>query len=105
MRKNILSRQLPNHLTRRLPKLWSTGLTRMDPKKIAVGSQAVGALAVGVCAIGALAIGRLVLKRLLVGAAGARSIEIDSLDVKHLRVGELEIDGKRVTPETAEVPL
>jgi len=109
MRENILSRQLPNRLTRHLPNRWNRSLTRIGANKIAVGSlamgsQALGALAVGACAIGALVIGRLVLKRLLVGTAGARSIEVDSLDVKHLRVGELEIDGKRVTPETGETP-
>lgn len=65
------------------------------------GSQALGALALGAFAVGALAIGRLVLKRLSPGHARARSVEIDRLDVKELRVGDLEITGRLIAPEGA----
>jgi len=55
---------------------------------LAVGSQAIGVLAVGALAIGALAIGRLVLKRFIVDVSHIRSLEIDDLNVKRLRVGD-----------------
>jgi hypothetical protein len=51
----------------------------------ALGALALGAFALGVAAYGAMAIGRLV-----VGKARFRSVEIDELIVKHLRLNEPE---------------
>jgi hypothetical protein len=53
-----------------------------------LGAIALGALALGALAIGALAIGRLVIGRLSVGRARFKSIDVDELTVRRLRVLE-----------------
>jgi hypothetical protein len=45
-----------------------------------------------------LAIGRLVLKRFIVDVSHIRSLEIDDLNVKRLRVGELVITDRFARP-------
>ena len=54
----------------------------------ALGAAAVGSLAVGALALGALAIGALVIGRLAVGHARFKSVEIDKLVVRELKVLE-----------------
>jgi hypothetical protein len=49
---------------------------------------AIGAAAVGAMAIGALAIGRMAIGRLAIGRARFRSLEVDELTVRKLRVLE-----------------
>ncbi len=64
----------------------------------AVGALAVGALAIGALAVGALAIGRLVIGRLAVREARVRSLDLDEVAVKRLRVGEIVITDALRTP-------
>ncbi len=59
--------------------------TRPPPR---VGAIALGALALGALAVGALAIGWLAIGRLAVGRAHFRSIDVDELTVRRLRVIE-----------------
>ena len=53
---------------------------------IALGAAAFGAVAIGALAIGRLAIGRLVIKR-----AHFRTLEVDELTVRKLRVVERDV--------------
>ncbi|HZP09747.1 hypothetical protein [Methyloceanibacter sp.] len=55
---------------------------------VAIGALALGALAVGALAIGALAIGRLRILRAEADKLHLRTVEIDDLTVKRLRVVE-----------------
>ena len=59
------------------------------PVALALGAVAFGALAIGVAAIGRLAIGGLVVRR-----ARFRSVEIDDLTVRRLRVLETMPSGR-----------
>ena len=62
----------------------------------ALPAIAVGALAFGAIAIGALAIARLAIRDMAVKKARFRSVEIDDLTVRRLRV----LDDGRDQPET-----
>jgi hypothetical protein len=59
---------------------------------LTIPAIAVGALACGAIAIGALAIARLAIGQLVVKKARFRSVEIDDLTVRRLRVIEDERD-------------
>jgi hypothetical protein len=61
---------------------------------LTIPALAVGALACGAIAIGALAIARLAIGQLVVKKARFRSVEIDDLTVRRLRVIE---DGREQT--------
>jgi hypothetical protein len=52
----------------------------------ASGAVALGAVALGALALGALAIGAIAIGRLSVGRARIRSLEIDELTVRNLRL-------------------
>jgi hypothetical protein len=58
----------------------------------AMGAVAVGSFAVGALAVGALAIGRLAIGRIDTGGAKLKSLEIEDLVGKRLRVGEAVLD-------------
>jgi hypothetical protein len=57
---------------------------------VAIGTVAIGAVAIGAVAIGAIAIARVAIARMAVNKARFRSVEIDDLTVKRLRVLENE---------------
>ena len=67
-----------------------TRLSRAAPPTslmaIALGAAAFGAVAIGALAIGRLAVGRLVIKR-----AHFRSLEVDELTVRMLRIVERDV--------------
>lgn len=56
----------------------------------AIGTLALGSFALGAIAMGAVAIGALAIGRLSVGNARFKTIEIDDLTVRKLRVEHLE---------------
>src|SRR4051794_18430890 len=56
----------------------------------AIGTAAISAIAIGAVAIGAIAIARLAIGRMSVNKARFKSVEIDDLTVKRLRVLEKE---------------
>ena len=58
------------------------------PGAIAIPALAAGALAIGALAIGALAIGSLAIGRFAIGKGRIKSLEIDDLTVRRLRVLE-----------------
>ena len=77
----------------------------------AVGTLALGSFALGAIAMGAVAIGALAIGRLSVGKARFKSIDIDELTVRKLRMADslqlrdatetpaLESDGASVAPQ------
>ena len=70
-------------------RLWR----RTRPLKVpamSAGAIAIGAVAIGAVAIGAIAIARVAIARMAVNKARFRSVEIDDLTVKRLRVLENE---------------
>jgi hypothetical protein len=75
--------------------------SRGRPSFLTVPAIAVGALAFGAIAIGALAIARLAIGELTVKKARFRSVEIDDLTVRRLRVID---DGRnQIETESAKV--
>jgi hypothetical protein len=58
------------------------------PAGLALPAVAAGALAVGALAIGALAIGSLAIGRLAIGKINVKTMEIDDLTVRRLRILE-----------------
>lgn len=61
-------------------------------RALGLGAAAFGAFAIGAFAIGALAIGRLAVGAFVMKRGRVRTLTVDDLDVRRLRVGELIID-------------
>ena len=53
----------------------------------ALGSLALGSMALGAIAIGAVAIGKLMIKRAVI-----EHLEAGTVEIKHLKVGRLDLD-------------
>jgi hypothetical protein len=63
-----------------------------NTRALAIGAVAFGAFALGATAIGALAIGRLAIGAFAMKRGHARTLTVDSLEVRRLHIGELTIE-------------
>jgi hypothetical protein len=57
-------------------------------RALGLGAVAFGAFAIGAAAIGALAIGRLAVRAFAMKRGRVRTLNVDSLDVRRLHIGE-----------------